>query len=123
MPLPSTPAFDLTGYLQKIEEKTFQIEEDSQTMQEAIEQRDTQLIRITLSLQKDLHAIQIRLDGYKKQLELTKKDLLAVLKNYKLATRKDEFEKLQIRIENLGFENNITRAEFQKLIGARSSKH
>src|SRR3989338_1139437 len=94
MPLPSTPAFDLTGYLQKIEEKTFQIEEDSQTMQEAIEQRDTQLIRITLSLQKDLHAIQIRLDGYKKQLELTKKDLLAVLKNYKLATRKDEFEKI-----------------------------
>ena len=123
MPSTSAPLFDLTGYLQKIEEKTLQIEEDSQGIQESIEQRDTQLVRITLSLQKDFHAIQTRLDGYKKKLELTKKDLLAILKDYKLAARKDEFEKLQARIEKLGFENNITRGEFQKLIEARSLTH
>ena len=114
--------FDFQGYLGKLEEKTFEIEQNSGTMEQDIEDRDLHLVRISQVLESDLKIIKQRLDGYHRQLELIKKDLLAILKSYKLATRKDEFNKLQERIERIAFEKNITRAEFQKLIALHSSK-
>ncbi len=121
-PVSNAPSFDVKEYLGKIEEKTLEIEQNSATMEQDIEERNLHLVHITQTVQTDLKTIKIRLEGYSQQLELIKKDLLAILKNYKLAQRKDEFNKLAERIEHLSFEKNITRAEFQKLIATRSSK-
>ncbi|MEK6964051.1 MAG: hypothetical protein AABX70_06475 [Nanoarchaeota archaeon] len=124
MPLPISnfPSFDFKEYLGKIEEKTSEIEQNSVTLEQDIEERNLHLVRITQTVQHDLKTIKTRLEGYRAQLELIKKDLFAILKNYKLAQRKDEFNKLAERIECLSFEKNITRVEFQKLIAIRSSK-
>ncbi len=118
----NTPPFDFKSYLEKIEEKTLEIEQSSVAVEQGIEERDAHLIRLTQTVQKDLKDIKTRLEGYRQQLELIKKDLLAILKNYKLAARKDEFAKLQERIDRLGFEKNITRTEFRNLIAAHSLK-
>jgi len=117
------PSFDVSNYLGKIQDKTLEIEQDSEVTEQAIGKRDAHLIQITQSLQKDLKTIRARLDGYHTQLELVKKDLLAILKTYKLAARKDEFEKLQQRVDQLAFEKNITRTELKRLISAQHSKH
>lgn len=120
--LSNLPSFDFKGYLEKIEEKTSEIEQNSSTLEQDIEERDLHLVRITQMVETDLKTIRKRLDDYCTQLELIRKDLLAILKSYKLAARKDEFNKLQERIECIAFEKKITRTEFQKLIVQRSSK-
>ena len=123
MPFPPISSFDLTNYLAKIQDKTLEIEQESEVLEQAIGKRDAHLIRITQSIQGDLKGIHTRLEIYRAQLELVKKDLLAILKTYKLAARKDEFEKLRQRVDQLAFEKNITRPELKRLISIHTLKH
>ena len=120
---PSPLSFDMLDYLRKIEQKISEIEEEDRVMGSDIEQRDEHLIRLTQSLQKDLDTIRKRYEEYKQQLELVKKDLLALLTVYKTGARRDQLEKLQRRVEALHFEKNITRPELKRLMSIHTLKH